>query len=56
MLGVFAGLIFGTYSVYLTIQHFEAIEQAESVRRTYMPSIEEIMEEPEFLRDYEPDE
>ncbi|MHA1781376.1 MAG: hypothetical protein ACTSYL_11010 [Candidatus Thorarchaeota archaeon] len=56
LIGVIAGVIFGTYSVYLTVQHFEAVERAESVRRTYMPPLEEILEEPEFLRDYDPDE
>ncbi len=53
LLGVFVGFIFGVYSVYVTIQHFETIEQAEKVRHTYMPPIEEILEEPEFLRDYD---
>jgi len=56
IIGVLVGLVFGAYSTYLTIQHLERVEVAAQARRTYVPPMEEILEEPEFLRERENEE
>ena len=48
LIGALLGFFFGAYSVYLTIGYYEKIEQQEFVKRTYMPSIEEIYEDVEI--------
>lgn len=56
LIGVFAGLLFGTYSVYVTAQRLQEAEERSRIRRRYVPPIEEILEEPEFLREPKPEE
>lgn len=48
LLGALLGFFFGAYSIYITIAHYEKMEQQEFAKRTYMPSIEEIYEEVEI--------
>ena len=46
LIGVLVGFAFGVYSVFVTIRHFERIDQAAADKpRHYMPSREEIFEE-----------
>ena len=46
LIGVIIGFTFGVYSVYVTIRHFERIDEAAADKRyQYMPSREEIFEE-----------
>jgi len=45
IVGVLIGLVFGTYSIYVTAQHLDRIERAQSVKRQYMPPMEEITRE-----------
>ena len=53
LLGALLGFFFGAYSIYVTVLHYEKVEQQEFAKRTYMPSIEEIYEDVEIP---EPDE
>jgi hypothetical protein len=48
LFGALLGFFFGAYSIYLTIDYYEKIEQQEFAKRTYMPSIEEIYEDVEI--------
>ncbi len=46
LIGVLVGFAFGVYSVFVTIRHFEKLDEAaKDKRRQYVPSREEIFEE-----------
>ena len=48
IIGAFAGFVFGVYSVYLTIGYFDRLDQKNQQPRTYMPPMEEILEDVTF--------
>lgn len=48
IIGAFVGFAFGAYSVYLTIGYFERLEGQSNRPRTYMPPMEEILEDVTF--------
>jgi hypothetical protein len=48
IIGAFVGFAFGVYSVYLTIGYFDRLEHESSRPRTYMPPMEEILEDVTF--------
>jgi len=51
LIGAFLGLIFGAYSVYATVQFYDRMEQQATKKKPFMPPMDEILEEPEFLQD-----
>jgi hypothetical protein len=48
MIGAIVGLLLGMYSVYITIQYYDKLEQERPVMRPYRPPQEEIDEDVEF--------
>ncbi|MHA2026245.1 MAG: hypothetical protein ACW98U_10120 [Candidatus Thorarchaeota archaeon] len=48
IIGAFVGFVFGVYSVYLTIGYFDRLENQSKGPRTYMPPMEEILEDVTF--------
>lgn len=48
MIGAITGLLLGVYSVYITIQYYDKLEQESPILRPYQPSQEEIDEDVEF--------
>jgi len=52
MIGGIVGLLLGIYSVYITIQYYDKLEQERPILRPYQPPQEEIDEDVEFP-DYE---
>lgn len=56
VLGAIFGFALGVYGVYKTIGYLEQIEQKKQSRSTYMPSMEEILEDVVFDLDDESSE
>jgi len=52
MIGGIVGLLLGIYSVYITIQYYDKLEQERPILRPYQPPQEDIDEDIEFP-DYE---
>jgi len=48
VIGAFVGSLLGLYSVYVTIQYYDKLEQEHPVLRPYQPPQEEIDEDVEF--------
>lgn len=48
LLGALAGFIFGVYSVYITIGYFDRMDSQRKQPQTYMPPMEEILEDVRF--------
>ncbi|NOR38103.1 MAG: hypothetical protein GQ580_00775 [Candidatus Thorarchaeota archaeon] len=48
MIGAIVGLALGLYSVYITIQYYDKLEQERPVMRPFQPPQEEIDEDVEF--------
>ncbi|TFF96214.1 hypothetical protein EU546_01825 [Candidatus Thorarchaeota archaeon] len=55
LIGALAGFFLGVWGVYATVKYYEGQELSERGKRPYVPSMEEILEEPEFLREEESD-
>jgi hypothetical protein len=48
LVGAMAGFIFGVYGVYATIGYLDVIEQKAQARISYMPPMEDILEDVTF--------
>lgn len=48
ILGALFGFAFGVYSVFVTIRYFDRLEAQTPTSRTYMPPMEEILEDVVF--------
>ncbi|NWF96895.1 MAG: hypothetical protein HXY34_12205 [Candidatus Thorarchaeota archaeon] len=53
LIGALLGFLIGAYSVYLSVRSYERSSQSPPVRKPYMPSMEEILREPDFLKSKE---
>ena len=56
LLGALFGFFFGVYSVFATIRYFDRLEAQAPTSRTYMPPMEEILEDVVFDLDSASDE
>jgi hypothetical protein len=48
LLGALFGFIFGVYSVFITIRYFDRLDSKTKQKTTYMPPMEEILEDVTF--------
>lgn len=48
LLGALFGFIFGVYSIFVTIRYFDRLDVKEKRTTTYMPPMEEILEDVTF--------
>ncbi|MFW9919411.1 MAG: hypothetical protein ACFFED_07415 [Candidatus Thorarchaeota archaeon] len=48
LLGAVVGFFLGIYGVYATVRYYDHIEAQSQLKRTYMPSKEEIFEDVKF--------
>jgi len=48
LLGALFGFFFGVYSVFVTIKYFDKLDSTKRHKTTYMPPMEEILEDVSF--------